>query len=105
MYDIYVLAFSNAFVWQCPSRLILDFYNKYMSGRHLDMGVGTGYFLDKCKLPTYNPTIALADINLNSLRSAAKRLQRYNIILVVDDRESVNLFVILGIRKPDTRAG
>lgn len=78
VYDLYVLGFSNTFVWQCPSRLILDFYNAHISGKHLDVGVGTGYFLDKCKFPTRHPTIVLADINPNSLHTSAKRLQRYH---------------------------
>ena len=78
VYDLYVLGFSNTFVWQCPSRLILDFYNEHISGKHLDVGVGTGYFLDKCKFPIHNPAIALADLNPNSLQATAKRLQRYS---------------------------
>ena len=78
VYDLFVLGFSNTLVWQCPSRLILDFYNEHVSGRHLDVGVGTGYFLDKCTFPTRNPTIVLADLNPNSLHVTAKRLQRYN---------------------------
>ena len=77
VYDLYVLGFSNTFVWQCPSRLILDFYNAHVSAKHLDVGVGTGYFLDKCKFPTRHPTIVLADINTNCLQTTAKRLQRY----------------------------
>lgn len=79
IYDLYVLGFSNTFVWQCPSRLILDFYNEHISGKHLDVGVGTGYFLDKCKFPTSNPAIALVDLNPNSLQATAKRLQRYSL--------------------------
>jgi hypothetical protein len=78
VYDLYVLGFSNTFVWQCPSRLILDLYNAHVSGKHLDVGVGTGYFLDKCKFPTQRPTLVLADINTNCLQTTAKRLQRYN---------------------------
>jgi hypothetical protein len=78
VYDLYVLGFSNTFAWRCPSRLILEFYNEHISGKHLDVGVGTGYFLDKCKFPSPNPTIALADLNVNSLQATAKRLERYN---------------------------
>ena len=78
IYDLYVLGFSNKFVWRCPSRLILDFYNEHISGKHLDVGVGTGYFLAKCEFPTHKPTIALADLNANSLQATANRLQRYN---------------------------
>lgn len=77
IYDLFVLGFSNRFAWGCPSRLILDFYNEHVSGRHLELGVGTGYFLDKCTFPTPNPVIALADLNPNSLEKAAKRLRRY----------------------------
>jgi ubiquinone/menaquinone biosynthesis C-methylase UbiE len=78
VYDLYVLMFSNTFVWKCPSRLILDFYNENISGKHLDVGVGTGYFLDKCTFPIPDPVIVLSDLNLNSLRTTSKRLQRYN---------------------------
>lgn len=78
VYDLYVLGFSNTFVWRCPSRQILDFYNEHISGHHLDVGVGTGYFLDKCKFPTHSPIIALADLNANSLQVTARRLARYN---------------------------
>lgn len=77
VYDAYVLGFSNTFVWQCPSRLILDFYNEHVSSKHLDIGVGTGYFLDKCRFPTPTPTLALMDLNPNSLRVASTRLRRY----------------------------
>ena len=77
VYDLYVLRFSNSYVWQCPSSQILEFYNKHISSQHLDIGVGTGYFLDRCKFPTNTPRLALADLNPNSLQVAAKRLQRY----------------------------
>lgn len=77
IYDLFVLGFSNRFAWRCPARLIVDFYNEHVSGRHLDLGVGTGYFLDKCTFPTPHPHIALADLNPNSLEMAARRLRRY----------------------------
>jgi ubiquinone/menaquinone biosynthesis C-methylase UbiE len=78
LYDLYVLKFSNTFAWKCPSQLILDFYNCHISNRHLDVGVGTGYFLDKCQFPAPEPAITLLDLNPNSLRVTAKRLGRYN---------------------------
>ena len=109
VYDLYVLGFSNTFVWQCPSRLILDFYNAHVSGKHLDVGVGTGYFLDKCKFPTQHPTIVLADINTNCLQITAKRLQRYsptthiaNVLELLQigaaDFDSIELFASLSPR-------
>lgn len=92
VYDLYVLGFSNTFVWRCPSALMLDFYNEHISGKHLDVGVGTGYFLDKCKYPVPHPAIALADLNLNSLQATAKRLQRYHpTIHIVNALEPIHL--------------
>jgi ubiquinone/menaquinone biosynthesis C-methylase UbiE len=77
IYDLWVLGFSNNYVWRCPSQVILEFYNQHISGNHLDVGVGTGYFLDRCRFPIPNPTITLADLNENSLQATASRLTRY----------------------------
>jgi len=77
LYDWFVLGFSNALAWKCPSRVILDFYNQHVAQNHLDIGVGTGYFLDHCRFPSATPAITLFDLNPNSLQKAAKRLHRY----------------------------
>jgi len=77
-YDLAVLGFSNSFIWQCSSQVLLDFYNQHISDKHLDIGVGTGYFLDKCRFPSTTPTIALFDLNPHSLAKSAKRLRRYH---------------------------
>ena len=77
-YDLAVLGFSNSFVWQCASHVLLDFYNRHISDKHLDIGVGTGYFLDRCRFPSAAPKIALFDLNPHTLAKSAKRLRRYN---------------------------
>lgn len=77
VYDPLILGFSSTFVWRCPARHTAAFYNQHVTGRHLDVGVGTGYFLDKCTFPTPNPAIALLDMSANSLQATADRLQRY----------------------------
>ncbi len=78
LYDLAVLGFSNSFVWKCPSHLILEFYNQHVSGKHLDIGVGTGYFLDRCRFPSNHPKVALFDLNPNSLAKAADSLRRFS---------------------------
>jgi hypothetical protein len=77
-YDWFVLGFSNSLVWRCSSQAILDFYNQHISDHHLDIGVGTGYFLDRCRFPSSSPKIALFDLNPNSLAKTARRLRRYS---------------------------
>lgn len=78
IYDPLVIWFENPFVWRCPSDEILAFYNQHISGHHLDVGVGTGYFLDRCRFPTEHPRVALLDLNPNALRFTARRLRRYH---------------------------
>jgi hypothetical protein len=77
-YDLAVLRLSNWLVWRCSSHMLLDFYNQHISDKHLDIGVGTGYFLDRCRFPSTAPKIALFDLNPHSLAKSAKRLRRYN---------------------------
>ncbi len=77
LYDISVMMFELPFIFKCPSRKILDFYKKHVSDKHLDVGVGTGYFLDKCIFPVENPVIHLMDLNLNSLKKTSNRIKRY----------------------------
>jgi hypothetical protein len=78
IYDALVISFENPFIWKCPSRRVLDFYNRNISGNHLDVGVGTGYFLDNCRFPVSRPKISLLDINPHSLQTTARRIKRYH---------------------------
>jgi SAM-dependent methyltransferase len=77
VYDLLVLGISNLLIWRCPSSEILAFYNKHITANHLDVGVGTGYFLDRCRFPDASPRLALLDLNPNSLRATANRVARY----------------------------
>lgn len=75
LYDWFVLGVSNRFIWKCPSQHMLDLYNSYISSKHLDIGVGTGYFLDRCNY-SREPDITLLDLNQNCLDTAARRIHR-----------------------------
>ena len=77
IYDLFVLGFSNRLVWHCPSHHILALYNRFVTANHLDVGVGTGYFLDRCRFPNDRSRLALMDLNANCLDAACTRLARY----------------------------
>jgi SAM-dependent methyltransferase len=77
VYDLFVLGFSNRFVWRCRSSEMLERYDSHVGARHLDVGVGTGWFLDHCKWPVESPKITLLDLNENSLSAASERIRRY----------------------------
>ena len=77
VYDPLVLRFANRFVWRCPSRHILSLYAEHLTGRHLDVGPGTGWFLERCEYPTPSPELTLLDVNADVLEAASARLSRY----------------------------
>ncbi|MEF3365806.1 class I SAM-dependent methyltransferase [Methylocystis sp. 9N] len=77
VYDLIVLGLSNRFIWKCPTARLLAHYNRSVSGNHLDVGVGTGYFLDRCRFPTPRPRVALMDLNGDALSFASRRIARY----------------------------
>ncbi len=76
-YDLLVLRFSNRCVWRCPTPRLLELYNEHITANHLEVGVGTGYFLDKAVFPSPGPRLALMDLNPNCLEAAARRVARY----------------------------
>lgn len=77
VYDLEVLGLELPVVFKCPSRKILELYDRHVSDAHLDVGVGTGYFLDRCRFPVERPVLHLLDLNRNSLRKTAARVARY----------------------------
>ena len=77
VYDLLVLGFSNRFIWRCRSSKMLGRYDSHVGASHLDVGVGTGWFLDHCRWPVESPKITLLDLNENSLSAASERIRRY----------------------------
>lgn len=73
IYDLWVLGFSNHYLWKCPTRLISRQFSDLVTSNHLDVGVGTGYYL-KQHLVTGEQRIALIDLNENSLKSTSKAI-------------------------------
>ena len=77
VYDWYVLGLSNRFVWKCPTQRLVAHFDRHVSDNHLDVGVGTGYFLDHCRFPSASPRIGLLDLNPTSLARTSRRISRY----------------------------
>ncbi|WP_234891062.1 class I SAM-dependent methyltransferase [Agrobacterium vitis] len=76
LYDLVVLGFSNRFAWTCPTRkVLLPFFKAHLSDNHLDVGVGTGYYLAEAGIGPHQK-VSLLDLNPNSLKAAQARLGR-----------------------------
>ena len=77
VYDLAILGYFSRVAWRCPAQRILDHYDTHISANHLDVGVGTGFFLDRCTYPSTPPRLGLMDLNTVCLEVAADRVARF----------------------------
>jgi len=77
IYDPWVLGFMARVVWRSPTPPVVDRYRRHLGHRHLDVGPGTGYFLDKVELLPERQ-VTLLDPNPNVLAHASRRLAHMN---------------------------
>lgn len=77
VYDVLAYRIDAPLLWRCRAERLLEIYDEQASARHLDVGVGTGYFLDRCRFPVAAPEITLMDLNPAALAYAARRLRRF----------------------------
>jgi ubiquinone/menaquinone biosynthesis C-methylase UbiE len=76
-YDLIVLGLVSRWVWRCSRPVMLAHYDRHAGLRHLDIGPGTGWYLDHCRFPAGSPSITLLDANPAALATAARRIERY----------------------------
>jgi ubiquinone/menaquinone biosynthesis C-methylase UbiE len=73
LYDWWVLSISNTYAWRCSTDpVLLEHFQQYLGENHMDIGVGTGYYLSRSRKKPQNLT--LVDLNPNSLKSASTRI-------------------------------
>jgi ubiquinone/menaquinone biosynthesis C-methylase UbiE len=77
LYDALVLHLVCRHAWLCPNQRVLAAYARHATANHLEVGVGTGYFLDSVAFPAARPRVALLDLNANCLERTARRIARY----------------------------
>ncbi len=73
LYDLWVTRFSNRFAWRCPAARQVAHYRTHLADRHLDVGVGTGFYLQWAKAFGARH-VALLDPNPDCLATARARL-------------------------------
>ena len=73
VYDRFVLGCMARAVWRSPTPPVVDRYRRHLGHRHLDVGPGTGYFLDKAGLPA-ETEVTLLDPNPDVLAHVFRRL-------------------------------
>ena len=84
LYDPLVLGPISRYVWRCPAELGVALYRRHVRPNHLDVGPGTGYFIDHAGLPAGSP-VTILDPNPNVLRHASRRLAHLNVTAIEAD--------------------
>ncbi len=59
------------YVWHCPTSGLVERYRRYVRPGHIDVGPGTGYFLEQSGLPD-GSAVTIVDPNPNVLRHARR---------------------------------
>jgi SAM-dependent methyltransferase len=77
IYDTLVLRLFCPLVWGCGIGPMRRLYDRSVGRRHLDVGPGTGYFVDKTRWRVKDPEITLLDLNTECLTVSARRLARF----------------------------
>ena len=84
IYDPLILGFFTPVVWRCPTTRLVEGYRRHLGHRHLDVGPGTGYFLERAGIPDGSP-VTLLDPNEHVLDHASRRLQRLDVATIEAD--------------------
>jgi SAM-dependent methyltransferase len=84
IYDPLILGFFTPVVWRCPTSRLVEGYRRNVGRRHLDVGPGTGYFLDRARLRDHS-LVTLLDPNVHVLEHASRRLRRLDVTTVEAD--------------------
>jgi SAM-dependent methyltransferase len=77
-YDPLVLGPVARFVWRCPTSHLVERYRRHIRANHLDVGPGTGYFLEHSGLPE-GSAVTILDPNRNVLRHVSRRLPQFDV--------------------------
>ena len=84
LYDPLVLGFAARVVWRCPTGRLVERYRQHIRDRHLDVGPGTGYFLERSGLPD-GSRVTILDPNANVLDHTTRRLRHLEVTTVEAD--------------------
>ena len=84
IYDPLILGLFTPAIWRVPTKRLVEGYRRHLGHRHLDVGPGTGYFLDRAELPDGSP-VTLLDPNAHVLNHASRRLRRLDLTTIEAD--------------------
>jgi len=84
LYDPIVIGVVAGLVWRVPGEPLLANYRENIRDGHLDVGPGTGYLIERSRLPD-GSDVTIVDPNPNVLRHAARKLARFDVTPIEAD--------------------
>ena len=84
IYDVWVLKFMARYVWRSPIEPVMDMYRRNVTGKHLDIGPGTGFFLDRSGILD-DADLTILDPNSQVLDHVRRRLAPTSVAAVEAD--------------------
>lgn len=84
IYDRLVLGLFARFVWRMSTADHVRLYREHIRPNHLDVGPGTGYFLERAGLAD-GSKVTILDPNPNVLAHVTRRLRRLDVTAVQAD--------------------
>jgi hypothetical protein len=76
-YDFILYGVVSKYAWGTSIQRLDAHYKKYASSNHLEVGVGTGYLLNRIVFDSARPRLALMDLSVACLDKTKRKLSRY----------------------------
>ena len=75
-YDAILYGVISKYAWGCSIARLDAHYARHASANHLEVGVGTGFLLNRVRFPA-RPRLALMDLSAECLEKTRRKVARY----------------------------
>jgi hypothetical protein len=77
VYDFVLYGVISKYGWGCSIERLDSHYRNHLSSNHLEVGVGTGFLLNRAVFDLPHPRVALMDLSAACIETTARKVSRY----------------------------
>jgi 2-polyprenyl-3-methyl-5-hydroxy-6-metoxy-1,4-benzoquinol methylase len=77
VYDFVLYGVISQYAWGCSIERLDSHYRRYLGSNHLEVGVGTGFLLNRAAFDSPSPRVALMDLSPACIEATAEKVARY----------------------------
>jgi hypothetical protein len=77
VYDLLLYGVISKYAWGCSIERLDRHYKRHMRVNHLEVGVGTGFLLNRAVFDSAHPRLGLMDLSRECLEKTRRRVARY----------------------------